>query len=504
MAKVKQKQQNFKAELEIINETLNNKRDKAKKDLKNLKDIKRKDSPRKTDTFALQNRKKLRLDNPINPRGYSAELTSREQNTSKPEILAKKKPKLKDINPRDLKEPASGKKDGVISGRTKPSLNELKRDQVSTQPGIPDKGKSGAELLKNYKKLDYKESPDGATRKHSLYQTLYQLFNGDYFPVTQPRLPMKYHLGAGNNSERVNLQIKRRKGVDMTPSPTSGNLVWTQLLCRYMRPTSLQSFSKTSVGAVQDLLGQHAELLKSADGLAAMFIESRLFYVGDREKNAVFHCFEKLVSRGSVNSVQSESLFLNNHIRGIHYISRKYYLAKTIIDHCGKLNKDPFAVVPRTFFVTSGNYETDIASLVKSVREIQEKASGSSKAWDSASEFKIPIIIKPGEYSNRGKGISIAYCEKELKTLTNGLFSLKRSDQKAVLQTYLTNPLLYKKRKFDLRCYSLVFKHFDRLTAFWYSQGYARTSSYDYDERNKANLMVHLTNEAVQVQGRLS
>ena len=314
---------------------------------------------------------------------------------------------------------------------------------------------------------------------------------------------MKYHLGAGNNSERVSLQIKRRKGVDMTPSPTSGNVVWTQLLCRYMRPTALQNFSKLSTGALQDLLGQHADLIKSAEGLAALFIESRLFYISDREKNMIFQCFEKLVSRGTVMSVQSESLFLNNHIRGIHYISRKYYLAKTIIDHCAKLNKDPFTVVPRTFFVASGNYETDLVCLVKNVREIQEKASGSTKPWDSTSEFKIPIIIKPGEYSNRGKGISIAYNEKELKALTNSLFSVKRSDQKAVLQTYLTNPLLYKKRKFDLRCYCLLVKHFDRLTSFWYSQGYARTSSYDYDERNKANLMVHLTNEAVQVQGRL-
>jgi hypothetical protein len=504
LTKARQKQQNYKAELEIINETLNNKRDKAKKDLKNVKEVKHKDSPRKTDTFALQNRKKFRLDNPVNPRGFSAELTTRDQNTSKQEIAAKKKPKLKDINPKDLKEPASGKKEGIFSGRMKPSLTDYKKEQLGPQAALPEKGRSGTELLKNYKKLEYRESPDGATRKHSLYQALYQLFNGEFFPVTQPKLPMKYHLGAGNNSERVNQQIKRRKGVEMTPSPTSGNLVWTQLLCRYMRPTSLQSFTKLSVGAAQDLLGQHADLIKSAEGLAALFLESRLFFVADREKNAVFHSFEKLVSRGIVMSMQCESLFLNNHIRGIHYISRKYFLAKTIIDHCGKLNKDPFGVMPRTFFVTSGNYEADIVLLVKSVREIQEKASGSSKAWDSASEFKIPIIIKPGEYSNRGKGISIAYNERELKTLTNGLFSLKRSDQKAVLQTYLTNPLLYKKRKFDLRCYCLVVKHFDRLTSFWYSQGYARTSSYDYDERNKANLMVHLTNEAVQVQGRLA
>ena len=87
----------------------------------------------------------------------------------------------------------------------------------------------------------------------------------------------------------------------------------------------------------------------------------------------------------------------------------------------------------------------------------------------------------------------------QILSSTNG----KKHAHSVLVQNYLVNPLLFKARKFDIRCYGLAIRTFDRVSFYWYNEGYARTSSYTYNSSNKSNLMVHLTNEAVQVQSRI-
>jgi hypothetical protein len=59
-------------------------------------------------------------------------------------------------------------------------------------------------------------------------------------------------------------------------------------------------------------------------------------------------------------------------------------------------------------------------------------------------------------------------------------------------------PLLYNKRKFDIRCYILVTSINSILKTYWYEEGYIRTSSKDFTLKNLKNRFVHLTNDAVQ------
>ena len=61
----------------------------------------------------------------------------------------------------------------------------------------------------------------------------------------------------------------------------------------------------------------------------------------------------------------------------------------------------------------------------------------------------------------------------------------------------MDRPLLYNKRKFDIRCYLLITAVNGRIKAFWYRDGYVRTSSKEYSLKNLENRMVHLTNDAV-------
>ncbi len=57
--------------------------------------------------------------------------------------------------------------------------------------------------------------------------------------------------------------------------------------------------------------------------------------------------------------------------------------------------------------------------------------------------------------------------------------------------------MLFNKRKFDIRCYLLITAVNGRIKAFWYRDGYVRTSSKEYSLKNLENRMVHLTNDAV-------
>ena len=67
-----------------------------------------------------------------------------------------------------------------------------------------------------------------------------------------------------------------------------------------------------------------------------------------------------------------------------------------------------------------------------------------------------------------------------------------------IIQKYLEKPLLYQKRKFDIRCYVLLTVQRGEWKAYWYKDGYIRTSGYVYSLECLSDKMIHLTNDAVQ------
>ena len=66
----------------------------------------------------------------------------------------------------------------------------------------------------------------------------------------------------------------------------------------------------------------------------------------------------------------------------------------------------------------------------------------------------------------------------------------------ALVQEYI-DPMLYKNRKFDIRCYALVTTYCGNLKAYWYKEGYLRTSCKEFNYE-PTNIYAHLTNDAVQ------
>lgn len=75
-----------------------------------------------------------------------------------------------------------------------------------------------------------------------------------------------------------------------------------------------------------------------------------------------------------------------------------------------------------------------------------------------------------------------------------------RGAQTLILQLYITNPLLYNNRKFDIRTFMLVTCHNGKIKAYWYQEGYVRTSSHLFNLNEMADIDIHLTNDAIQKQ----
>lgn len=88
--------------------------------------------------------------------------------------------------------------------------------------------------------------------------------------------------------------------------------------------------------------------------------------------------------------------------------------------------------------------------------------------------------MKPGENSNRGKGIKLASFNQIGQMLRktkhdNGLpFTY-------IVQSYINKPFLYNHRKFDIRHYMMLTSVNGIVKAYWYKDGYIRTSSELFD-----------------------
>lgn len=154
-----------------------------------------------------------------------------------------------------------------------------------------------------------------------------------------------------------------------------------------------------------------------------------------------------------------------NHFPGMYLVSRKNYLAFNL----GKLRKlfpTSYNFFPKTWVVPC-----DMGDL---------KAFMSSK--------KSPYVIVKPEASCQGRGI---YLTKKFEDIN--------SEEKHVVQEYLTKPYLIDNLKFDLRIYVLV-TSCDPLRIFIHEDGLTRFATEEYEKPHSSNiedLCMHLTNYAI-------
>ena len=130
-------------------------------------------------------------------------------------------------------------------------------------------------------------------------------------------------------------------------------------------------------------------------------------------------------------------------------------------------------------------------------REIAEEAELEE---DPAKKPRNVWILKPGENTNRGTGITVCNTIDQLKEemRTAPVDEKTGAKRTFILQRYLDRPFLINRRKFDIRLYALVTCAGGVLQAYYYNEGYIRTSSKEFNINNITNKLIHLTNDAVQ------
>lgn len=162
-----------------------------------------------------------------------------------------------------------------------------------------------------------------------------------------------------------------------------------------------------------------------------------------------------------------------NHFPGSYVLGRKDTLYQFLEAMRRQYGSQEYGFFPKTWLLPSHKKE------FKSI--LEEKKS------------KSMYIMKPSS-SCCGRGISIIRTYDQVKK------KMKNSNSTWVVQEYISNPLLLKGCKFDLRLYVCV-TGYDPLKIYLYNDGLTRISTKQYTNK-KDNRFIHLTNFSVQKKGK--
>ncbi len=212
---------------------------------------------------------------------------------------------------------------------------------------------------------------------------------------------------------------------------------------------------------------------------------------------------------GLKNRQLIRTLRLHNHIVGNHELGDKMNLLSNLKaflagNQAFERSHQLFQMVPFTMAIGSL-----VDSELPRFQQIHDlvRHKNLQRSFEALDATRLPIwldfhtiqhdknlwILKPGENSNRGRGIIVT---SDLQTITD---FVKFAEGPVVLQKYIENPLLYHGRKFDIRMYILITMINGVHKLYFYRHGYARTSSFDFTLDNTHN-NIHLTNEAIQIK----
>ncbi|KAL4497128.1 hypothetical protein ABPG72_019448 [Tetrahymena utriculariae] len=214
------------------------------------------------------------------------------------------------------------------------------------------------------------------------------------------------------------------------------------------------------------------------------------------------------------------SIRIYNHFECNYQICNKknmYYNLKELYEKRGE--NLLFERIPYTFHVKKASMkDSAFAQFSKYYNKIQNGIQLQQKK-NPEKCCKNIWIVKPAENTNRGTGIFVSREIAEIKQFisqntgtqsahpnsanhSKGSPKLKNKQMKHtyIIQKYIENPLLYQKRKIDIRCYILLTNYNGIIKAYWYKEGYIRTSSKEFTTKNLKNNFIHLTNDAIQKQ----
>ena len=143
------------------------------------------------------------------------------------------------------------------------------------------------------------------------------------------------------------------------------------------------------------------------------------------------------------DKITPEQVKLHNKLENNQVISNKKDLFLTLKSFYDTRETKLFTIIPLTFHISQGPQDIEFQRFSQRYFEYENFKQ-------SSPNFQNLWIIKPGENSNRGQGIKVCKSLDEISTIVSS------TDHTFIVQKYIENPLLFCKRKFDIRCYSLI------------------------------------------------
>ena len=164
-----------------------------------------------------------------------------------------------------------------------------------------------------------------------------------------------------------------------------------------------------------------------------------------------------------------------NFFRGIHKLVLKSMMARLLRNATPALT----AALPLTFVIMPGQTDGD------------ERQALLAESAARAADGRPDVWIAKSSHGAKGDDIHIGRGAAAVLERVDA-----QSDTRAwVVQKYVEDPLLYRGRKFDIRCWVLVDADFN---IFMYRTGVLRLTSTPYTPERLDDAFVHLTNHCIQ------
>jgi tubulin--tyrosine ligase len=276
----------------------------------------------------------------------------------------------------------------------------------------------------------------------------------------------------GNNSPLVKKLILARPWWKLVDSKEKANFVWTQWKNK----------------SVLEGLRSGASTCRKLENVVLNWpvICKNLWPKGRNNENEQFG-LHLITNSSSFLMIAAEKSFteaqrLHNHLESNFCLTNKKGLYQTMKTYCEVLGKDLFDLVPLTFHVKSEE-DPEFSAFLHHFHQLESQKPAVKNVW----------IVKPGENSNRGNGITVSDSLAGISEL------IKPAENKTfIIQKYIENPLLINQRKFDIRCYAMLTSINGVIQGYFYLDGYLRTASQEFSLETVEDKFVHLTNDAIQ------
>ena len=318
--------------------------------------------------------------------------------------------------------------------------------------------------------------------------------------ITAPTEPCcyKYFVGKGNNAQLVKTMLGNRWWWTRVEEEdkAQANLVWTQWKeMEWMSQMEAVAEQPTAAAAGETAI-QCAVRYNPSTGPYKQSLQGRAVDLTPLGYDLIFKSlsFAKVTGALALTPVLIKT---HNKLESNHHLSNKKALFINMKQYYECLEQDPFTNIPFTFHIKEGEADPEFANFEERYREIAEEAEQED---DPAKKQRNVWILKPGENTNRGTGITVCNTIEQIKEEMKTAPADEKTGVKRtfILQRYLDRPFLINRRKFDIRLYALITCSGGVLQAYYYNEGYIRTSSKEFNINNVTNKLIHLTNDAVQ------